>query len=172
MPNWCMNILYITGAESDVARFLENNKGERACYGSTDGQKQSEKRVYPFLFHSHVPVPQKILDRGYTDAGYHWQIKNWGTMWDLDEDVDIINSGQEAQITFETAWAPPDEWLEKVAPMYPELKFRLTYFEPGMVFAGCLVYENGKLTEEHEYRGVCSQGVWLLGGRVTSREKA
>ena len=37
---------------------------------------------------------------------------------------------------FDSAWAPPINWLEVVAQLFPKLKFTLKYDEPGMGFMG------------------------------------
>lgn len=39
---------------------------------------------------------------------YNWCIDNWGTKWNVGEDVDVeIDSDDECIITFNTAWSPP-----------------------------------------------------------------
>ena len=37
---------------------------------------------------------------------------------------------------FDSAWAPPCEWLRKTAKQWPTLKFKLKYEEGGMGFKG------------------------------------
>lgn len=71
---------------------------------------------------------------------YEWNIANYGTKWDAGE-ASIDDMGDELEIQFDTAWAPPVAWLEKVEPLFPKLKFELHYEEPGMGFKG--VYSKG-----------------------------
>lgn len=59
---------------------------------------------------------------------------DWGTKWDA---CDVrLNQDRPNSFYFDTAWAPPVEWLEKVAPKYPDLVFDLSFAEPGMDFCG------------------------------------
>lgn len=72
---------------------------------------------------------------------YEWNCANWGTKWDAGES-DICDMGEDVEIRFDTAWAPPIEWLKTTELKFPDLNFELHYDEPGMAFKG--VYSNGK----------------------------
>jgi hypothetical protein len=56
---------------------------------------------------------------------------------------------------FDTAWTPPDKWLEKTAILYPNLKFTLWYKETGVGFKGKLQIKGRETlidTEENLYK--------------------
>ncbi len=72
-----------------------------------------------------------------SDHWYDWNVRNWGTKWD----VAVINnqdySDTQVQITddndvmyhFQTAWSPVGEVLLKLSEMYPSLNFDYEYEE-------------------------------------------
>ena len=49
--------------------------------------------------------------------------------------ADRINDNK-VQYCFMTAWSPPIQLIQYLAPLWPDLHFRLIYYEPGMCFAG------------------------------------
>lgn len=48
--------------------------------------------------------------------------------------------------SFQSAWSPPVEWLEKVARDYPGLYFRLKYEKTGVGFVGVATAKEGKVS--------------------------
>lgn len=137
MPNWCHNELTVSGDPDKVAAFVEK-------VGTADK---------PLTFTVHVPEPE--LEG---EAWYGWRVDHWGTKWDAKTDGALMALGSEAaidaldnagatppgweptdggmQLKFQTAWAPPQQWLEAAARQEPELRLVLRYAEPGMGFAG------------------------------------
>ena len=110
MPNWCMNELRVSGSSKELKRFLDACMGLPAQYPPAilpNGQKlfESPKETKPyFCFNALIPTPQDVLEIGYdghdkiqelaladilfgkmpsTLDGYHWNIANWGTKWDI-----------------------------------------------------------------------------------------
>ena len=179
MPNWCSSELSIQGDSEEIKRFMLANMGLPAKYAPTDWEIR-EGYQYPteprFSFNALVPTPQEVLDIGYDGHtklqklaaelgetavaglidGYHWNIENWGTKWDIYcDDLSLEKCGWEEGCTevtlyFDTAWSPPVAWLFQVAPMFPQLHFELHYAEPGMCFAGDIVCE-GESSSIDEY---------------------
>jgi hypothetical protein len=119
MPNWCENSLSVIGEKEEIKRFYEKGL-EISPY-----KNQGQWSLFPYY-----PYPG--------EWDYDWCCENWGTKWDIDfEDYGIAEiEGDAFSACFETAWAPPVEWLKKVQGDYPELKFRLEYSEDGMEFRG------------------------------------
>ena len=71
------------------------------------------------------------------DRWYHWCIDNWGTKWEPDMlDVDGDQDSEMLEITFNTAWSPPQGVVEKMREKYPKLTFQCFYDEPGCEIAG------------------------------------
>ena len=145
MPNWCVNRLVVQGDRKTVDQFIFLARGKRAEYSDDkiDPNYLDEADPVPSLvFNALVPVPQDILDKGYSAEGYEWQIENWGTKWDVNG-VFIKRSGNKVIYDFETAWTPPLEWLHAVSQSFPQLRFSLKYMEPGKGLNGTLVMEGG-----------------------------
>lgn len=134
MPNWCLNRLDVYGPNADVAQFFVEN----AC---EDGI---------LTFEASVPAIEPTQD--------------WGTKWDACEarpafHGEAVWTGDQKDIAkriakeggfgyfFETAWAPPSEWMAKVAVKYQNLDFRLSFVEPGMDFMGEDEWVGGQLID-------------------------
>lgn len=68
---------------------------------------------------------------------YHWNIRNWGTKWDIcvanDEQYSDTRfewtDNDEAMYHFQTAWSPVTEVITLLSMMYPNLSFDYEYEE-------------------------------------------
>ena len=183
MPNWCSNTLWVEGNPEQLKEFisksvkpLEDNPNynvftleglyptpaellnEAAFSGIADDATENEK----FLHELKVKALEEKY--GYTDW-YNWRVNKWGTKWDVCESA--IHQQDEANfmVTFDSAWAPPLIWLERIVPQFPELKFQLAYSEPGMGFCGrATSNEDGTLSfEEGELEYVDEDGELVRG---------
>ena len=73
------------------------------------------------------------------DRWYNWRNANWGTKWDaysLEIDDDSMPNGFE--VTFETAWSPPEEIHSAISEQFDDLSMSWFYDEPGCEVAGYL----------------------------------
>lgn len=143
MPNWSSNTLIITidnetdKAKSQLAEFLE----------TINSAKDSDKGIFSVFF----PCPQELYDNpgnGF-DTWYQWHVTNWGTKWDVPyKEVRFSedNDDTTCQMWFDTAWAPPEKFVESVSKLFPELEFKVAYSEGGNAYAGYVVYINGEET--------------------------
>lgn len=121
MPDWCQNRLTVSHDDpSMLDRFVKAYNASKVC-------------------EEFIPKPKDI-----GDGRYDWCINNWGTTWDVGADVGTDQEeryglkatvvGNEANCSFDSAWAPPIGLYEKLV----ELGFSVdaTYFEPGIGFCG------------------------------------
>ena len=73
------------------------------------------------------------------DRWYNWRVQNWGTKWDCYtleiEDSDMPHG---FEVTFETAWSPPEEVCHAIREQYPNVSISWFYDEPGCEIAGYL----------------------------------
>ena len=83
--------------------------------------------------------PPKFPDGKIDDRWYDWRLANWGTKWDAYE-VDIDDSELEYgfEVTFDTAWSPPEAICYAIKEQFDDLSISWFYDEPGMEFAGYL----------------------------------
>ena len=117
MPNWCWNNLNVSGNEKQLQEFVEKSI------------VKDVKQAHEFSFEGTLP-------RGDRKDWYDWSVNNWGTKWDACESYINNNDIDYFSVSFDTAWAPPVDWLKNIAIDYPDLEFELEYEEPGMCFGG------------------------------------
>jgi hypothetical protein len=129
MPNWCENILIVTGSNEELLRFKEEAKAK-------DDNKSD------LTLGSLYPIP-RVKIKGYLGI-YAWCNEHWGTKWDIQGTL-VSETATQLKYHFESAWDAPIHWLEKVAHDFPLLRFELQYDEPGGGFAGRAVAARGKL---------------------------
>jgi len=78
---------------------------------------------------------------------YSWCTEKWGTKWDCNNAVIRKVKEKDGKLIivygFETAWSPPIAAIEEISKKFPDLTFKLRYFEAGCGFKGLLILENG-----------------------------
>ena len=149
MPNWCENRVRLSDNGDNSEQFdklvklldgpdpfnsifprpdftkIPNEKGElpiKEEIKNSDGEIVAETYNFP--------------DGKNDDRWYHWCIENWGTKWDVSElDIEYMDD-EILELTFSTAWSPPEGVIEKLKEKYPNLSFSCFYDEPGMEVAG------------------------------------
>ena len=178
MPNWCMNRLSVSGQADELKNFVLSTQGLPAKYPPQEWEKNKFFKVQDptepqFCFNALIPTPEPVLRMGY-DAhdkipkdtlqrilagkpvepidGYHWNIQNWGTKWDVyydnitPETMGWSEGCEMISFEFDTAWSPPRAWFETVVEKFPMLSFELHYEEPGCYFAGDIFGGDGLCT--------------------------
>lgn len=141
MPNWCLNTMQVSGDPEKVAEFVEQHKAVAFDHeGTPIGEEVLD-------FNTVVPMPEEL--KGTTSPSdspnwYEWSVDNWGTKWGAcNAECDYKPGDKVAIYHFDTAWAPPVDWYEKVVEAYPHLDFDLEWEEGGMGFAGRLAGTKG-----------------------------
>ena len=72
------------------------------------------------------------------DRWYDWRVQNWDTKWDA-YDVEFVDEDPDQfEVTFNTAWAPPEAICSALREQYPDLSISWFYDEPGCEIAGYL----------------------------------
>ncbi|NDA95661.1 MAG: hypothetical protein EBY03_05945 [Actinobacteria bacterium] len=78
-----------------------------------------------------LPLEESLMFRG--NCWYDWNVRNWGTKWDVavhDNDKYPDTELHEESTTvlgykFNTAWSPPIEAITKLSEQYPSLEMNL-----------------------------------------------
>lgn len=140
MPNWCENILSVSGNKKEIKRFAESVE---------NGQIISFEKLFP--------TPPEVMP-----AWYEWRLANWGTKWDACECKDISEyesvEGNYDPVSewingvyFWTAWSPPMSFMSRAAVLFPTLTFHLIYYEPLGCYAGEGKVKGNKILVDTEY---------------------
>ena len=80
---------------------------------------------------------------------YKWRIRNWGTKWNAYGYEDGVQFDGHS-LRFQTAWAPPQPVIAKLATMYPDLDFIHQFSSEDIgVNCGEDEYHNGSLCGEY-----------------------
>ena len=149
MPNWCENRVRLSDNGDNSEQFdklvklldgpdpfnaifprpdftkIPNDKGElpiKEEIKNMDGEVVAETFNFP--------------DGKNDDRWYHWCVENWGTKWEPDMHGLDVSDYDSIEITFNTAWSPPEGVVEKLREKFPELSFQCFYDEPGCEIAG------------------------------------
>lgn len=136
MPNWCENILKVTGSQVELKDFAKKAAGQ-------------EDRMISFA--SFIPTPKKPPET--TD----WYYKNWGTKWDASDAPKYIPDANPEKrwagygVYFTTAWSPPTPVIVTMSKQFPQLTFTHRYYEGGECYAGEVTYKAGLTLKESDY---------------------
>ena len=150
MPNWCYNRITVYGQD-------ENSEKKLKEIEETFRKAQPFNEIFPIPDFKTIPnekgeLPKieqhkgkdgEVMFETYNfpdgkndDRWYHWCIQNWGTKWDVSELCVEYADDEQLELTFSTAWSPPEGIIEKLREKYPDLSFSCFYDEPGMEVAG------------------------------------
>jgi hypothetical protein len=172
MPNWCNNDLEIQGKPIEL-EFIKDTLAKPYLFKGSKLIPKTEREGWEFQAIEEVIKPifsfRNVIKPPNTElynksglsfengeamdprAWYRWNLDNWGTKWDLSDDITFIDTDPNKLIyAFETAWAPPVPVVEALAKEYPHLTIIHSYYEEGMGFYGISKYENGVLVETEE----------------------
>jgi len=73
------------------------------------------------------------------DRWYDWRCQNWDTKWDAyDVEQHDFDDPDQYEVTFNTAWSPPDAICNQIREDYPDVEVSWFYDEPGCEIAGYL----------------------------------
>lgn len=90
---------------------------------------------------------QAALKKKYGHADwYNWSIANWGTKWGAYSIGEVEDIDYGIRYRFDTAWAPPVEWLVTTSAQFPRLTFTDCWKDEGGG-AGRLDVQEGDYTE-------------------------
>jgi len=131
MPNWCYNVIQISGPTKDMDKFV--------------GASNNYPDTIANILDKYAPLPGGEWD-------YSLAVENWSTKWDFD--LHILHAEWSpaghciVEGNFETAWAPATDGWQKIATKFPTLKFVINFIEEGMGFYGYDIYRDGKHVDE------------------------
>ena len=182
MPNWCFNSLSIEGSAEDISAIKKqvNQPFQRQHdqWNPATGQMELQDTLYPnpiFAFWNIVaPTDMAIYnlqkDPNHDDSvidfkgnnWYDWNVRNWGTKWDVavsyKEEYPETELMEESETSlayrFNTAWSPPLPAIEALSAQYPDVEFNLS-FEEETGWGGEYLFVNGQGSEIESYDNKC-----------------
>lgn len=146
MPNYCHNTL-IFNSDKDTILQLKSD------IINNDNMLSFEKLL---------PTPVELITKniksndellilqqkyGY-DNWYNWRIANWGTKWDAIDSVINFEDQNNINISFETAWCPPMNWLFYTIEKYNKLNVTIKFIDEMGGLIGLYKIENGETVIE------------------------
>ena len=164
MPNHCHNRVTIYGSGNDTEETREQIAKLKQIFEDENCFTQiipepdwpntplAEKDVYQYSFSKprgkvgELPVKTEgAFGESYRfasgeadDRWYDWRLRNWDTKWDA-YDLEILDDDEERlEVTFNTAWSPPEAICHAIREQYPDLAVSWFFDEPGCEIAGYL----------------------------------
>lgn len=169
MPNHCQNRLEITGPADELEKFYKsvyiNDDNAFDFNGVVPMPEPLKGTTAPYTIISQEDydkdpkrgITQEMHDdlvQNFGHADWHsWACANWGTKWGAYDvnDWQYEPGDEEARVYFNTAWAPPSEFLRQASVIYPDLQFHNTFLEEGMEYIGFEIFSNGELVDSANY---------------------
>lgn len=154
-PNWCENNLTIKGDKKTLDKFIQAAKRKNTDLSLQKLVPMPKELENTKADHQHVN--QDLIDKYGADNWYDWQVKNWGTKWDIEATLlkDLYNNSNipiklkdKIFYEFDSAWAPPIDAFITISKKFPTLDFSLRYDEPNMGFKGTAKIKNGKVLSD------------------------
>ena len=155
MPNHCYNRVTLYPAGSDTPKAIADIERIKGFFED----ENTFNHIIPEPNWANIPLMSKdvkgiVYDRGKVgelpvngefpstgrqdDRWYDWRVQNWDTKWDA-YDVEVVDDDPEnMEITFNTAWSPPESICEALRDQYPDVSVSWFYDEPGCEIAGYL----------------------------------
>jgi len=156
MPNHTTVVLTLSGAQSEINRFINENRDD--ALGGDNA---------PLSFERALPTPEAAIGDTSNENPdgthkmpdwYTWRISNWGTKWDC---YDHAPDWENNALLFYTAWSPPSEYLATVSKRYPEVSFEQEFADEGGGFLGSQTFVNGEVTQEEQLGWDSKSGIVL-----------
>ena len=161
MPNHCHNRVTFYGDDTEDSRryiaeikqmFEDENTftqiiPEPDWPNTPISEKETQGIVYKRGEVGELPVPDdQNFGITYTfkstnrtdDRWYDWRLANWDTKWDA-YDLEISDDDEDQlEVTFNTAWSPPEAICHALREQYPDVSISWFFDEPGCEIAGYL----------------------------------
>ena len=168
MPNWCVNKVTVTGNDLDKFMAYVNNDCENLFESFTgrpselDQWEQINGQYFKTITFDEgltsefnvdkVPVPEDevkaFTDKWGCEPSWHdWNVKYYGTKWDVGKNELIINQDEECvQLQFNTAWSPPDSFFFAIARGL-DVTFDHVFCEGGMGMLGRTIFKKDEVDD-------------------------
>ena len=187
MPNWVYSTFTVEGDQLDVAQ-VKKQVGEPYTrkyidYKSINGKLEEIEEeltlsnpvfafwnickpedIQAYLYDESSGVPKDNEEWFTSNNWYDWNVRNWGTKWDVantddekyPETILVSEDKTFLQYSFNSAWSPPTKAIQKLSLQYPSLKLLLDY-EEETGWGGEIEFNNGEETIIEKYEWKCRE---------------
>jgi len=146
MPNRCQNTLtWSKEINKYLVKTSEDNKEPR--YTFLNNIKPMPEELHWTTSPSDKPN-QDLIDKYWYDNRYDRHRYNRGTKRDINYTIHEID-WDDLILSFDSPWCPPDEAILELSRLV-KWDITLDYYEPGMMFAWTLVFNNWEVIENIE----------------------
>lgn len=119
-------------------------------------------------FDTQEALVQILQERKTSDDWYNWNVRNWGTKWEITEKASVFyemptDTGLEICYRMESAWSPPAEALDHLARQYPDITINLSSIDESDCFAYEAQWLDGDKFYENEPEITHALGMDLRG---------
>lgn len=171
MPNWVTSALTIEGPAESLAALREQLRRPYTSPFDADKTITGEFLLWNIIrpadvdgAYSNQPATSKrdpFEDgdawrkeiQGFLRDGmdwYNWNLRNWGTKWEIGGAVVLREDTNELVFTFATAWSPPVEALDVLSAQFPMLEMHMLFHDEMDNFAGEVQYSEGSLVMDND----------------------
>jgi len=180
MPNWCFNSVIVSAkTEAELTDFLDFcDQTHTSHHKNWDGEVEVDENAKGVFWNFVTPTDLEAYWGNDTFSStnndnadfmtdfvnkmengmdwYHWNVRNWGTKWDIHLERDYItvihnekNDNYYFNWNFDTAWSPAVEVYEVMAKRFPNLEFDFEITEEANFYLGKLNYAGGELVSQN-----------------------
>ena len=136
MPNWTYNRVRVRGDDSktiqEVKELFEGENPFNSLIPEPDWAvtplSENYEKSHGYLVRGELgelPVPSTNIRGSYfkstgqaDDRWYDWRLKHWGTKWPACEVKITQDDTDFLEVTFDTAWSPPEEICQALRSKY------------------------------------------------------
>jgi hypothetical protein len=169
MPNWCNQSAVITAntkkeledfiafcSQTHLSQHKDWRTGEIAGeVGGIFWNFKSPEDLEAYFGEDSKEVAEDFMsqmakDFAESDNWYYWNVRNWGTKWDLEpeslteHEIEEENGVCSLVWNFSTAWSPAEPMYRIMSERFPELHFSYEITEEANFYAGKVSYKNGE----------------------------
>jgi hypothetical protein len=143
MPNWCENVMIISGCIEELNEFARYVESDELILDFEEIIPSPAWKWKKTRFGSDCCEDEYDFGEEGKLDWYDWNVRFWGTKWNLDENIrkEFING--DLVYRFDTAWSPPTGIIKELVKVFENLTIRCQFVEPGMGFYGECGGNNG-----------------------------
>lgn len=174
MPNWCQNTILFNGPTEELSKLIETVEGPNTSLSLRKIIYTPEELVTSSAPNRNENDKARFLTLYGAADWYDFQVKNWGTKWDVQAQI-IYDSKESAvgyhtytekevrtvKMEFDSAWSPPQLAILMLAKQFPKTNIYHSYDESGSDYSGYDMYSNGECVKSEEFKSYSNVRMYI-----------